>query len=314
MSYSTSGSSSDPNMTTGMGGMTSTGETGSSGGGMASQATEALGQATDQAKSTATSKVSEQKDKAAEGLGSVAQAFTQVGDQLRSENPTIAGFADTAADRLQQFAGTLSTKDVTELMDDVEQFARRQPAMFLGAAFALGVVGARFFKSSTPSSSRSYQSSYNRSAGYNYSRYDTGSYGGYTGSSDYGQQGRVGYGTPGYGSSYGTTETGASYGSTGTGTGTTGYGSTGTGLTRSADDVTTGLGVEGGSSGSTGTTTGSAYGVGGSTYGTETRTSGSETGSGSRETYSPYGDEPRTGGSTGSGRSSGVGSMTDATE
>ena len=277
MSYSTPGLSGDPNMTTGMGGMSSTGETGSSGGGMASQATEALGQATDQAKSTATSKVSEQKDKAAEGLGSVAQAFTQVGDQLRSENPTIAGFADSAADRLQQLAGTLGTKDVTELMDDVEQFARRQPAMFLGAAFALGVVGARFLKSSSPSSSASYQSSYNRSAGYGYDRYNTGSYAGYTGATGYDQQSRTGYGATGYTTGYGTT-----------GTGSADYSSGGTGGSRSADDVTTAIGLDTDYSGGTG--------------------------SGSRETYSPYGGEPRTGRSTGSGSSSGVGSLTDATE
>lgn len=284
-------------MTTGMGGMDSTGGVGSHVDEMKGQATEALGQATDQAKSTATTKVSEQKDKAVQGLGSVAQAVTQVGDQLRSENPTIAGFADTAADRIQQFAGQLGSKDVTELMDDVEQFARRQPAMFLGAAFALGVVGARFLKSSNSSSSRSYQSAYNRynrSSGYAYDRYDTGSYGGYTGAAGYGDQTRTGYGAAGY---------------------TTDYGSGGVGTTRSAEDVTTAIGVDTdystGSSSTTGSTTGSTYGVGGTDYGTETRTSGSQTGSGTRETYSPYGGEPRTGGSS---TGSGTGSMTDATE
>jgi len=269
---------------------------------MASQATEALGQATDQAKSTASSKVSEQKDKAAEGLGSVAQAFTQVGDQLRTENPSIAGLADSAAQRLEQFSSQLSTKDVAEIVDDVEHFARRQPAMFLGAAFTLGILGARFFKSSRPTPPRSYDYGYNRSPGYAYGRYDTGSYGGYAGSTGYGQQARTGYGATGYTTGYGTSDTGS-----------VGYGSTGTGTTRGADDATTALGVDSDYSGSS-TTTGSTYGVGGTSYGTETRTSGSETGSGTRETYSPYGAEPRTGGSTGSGSSSGVGSMTDATE
>jgi len=299
-----------------MGGMGTTGETGfgSESGGIASQATEALGQATDQAKSTASTKVNEQKDKAAEGLGSVAQAFTQVSDQLRTENPSIAGIADTAAERLQQFSSQLSSKDVTEILDDIEQFARRRPSMFLGAAFTLGILGARFIKSSRPSSSSSYQSAYNRynrSSGYAYDRYDTGSYGGYSGAAGYGEQARTGYGAPGYTTGYGSTGAGsagsAGYGSTGTGS--TGYGTTGT-----ADDATTTIGLDSDYAGGSSTATGSTYGVGGSTYGTETRTTGSETGSGTRETYSPYGSEPRTGGSTGSGTSSGVGSMTDATE
>jgi hypothetical protein len=38
---------------------------------------------------------------------------------------------------------------VGELIGDVEQFARRSPALFLGGAFALGVLAARFVKSSS---------------------------------------------------------------------------------------------------------------------------------------------------------------------
>ena len=35
-------------------------------------------------------------------------------------------------------------------MHDAQRLARRQPALFVGGAFALGLLGARFLKSSSP--------------------------------------------------------------------------------------------------------------------------------------------------------------------
>jgi hypothetical protein len=45
-------------------------------------------------------------------------------------------------------SATLRDRDVRELVQDAQQFARRQPAIFVGAAFAAGVLAARFMKSS----------------------------------------------------------------------------------------------------------------------------------------------------------------------
>jgi hypothetical protein len=42
---------------------------------------------------------------------------------------------------------------VTQLVGQLQHLARREPALFVGGAFALGLIGARFFKSSTRSSS-----------------------------------------------------------------------------------------------------------------------------------------------------------------
>src|SRR5690606_20210610 len=52
------------------------------------------------------------------------------------------------ADQVDRFAGYLESRDVGEVMDQVEDFARRQPAAFIGGAFTLGLIGARFLKSS----------------------------------------------------------------------------------------------------------------------------------------------------------------------
>jgi hypothetical protein len=40
------------------------------------------------------------------------------------------------------------------LIDDVEDFARREPAVFIGGAIAIGLVAARFLKSSRRSGGR----------------------------------------------------------------------------------------------------------------------------------------------------------------
>jgi hypothetical protein len=97
----------------------------------------------------ATSQVSQQKDTATKGLGSIAQAARQTTQQLREQqHDTIAEYIEKAADRLERFSSDLNNRSVSDLMSDVQRFARRQPALFVGAAFAAGLLGARFLKSS----------------------------------------------------------------------------------------------------------------------------------------------------------------------
>ncbi len=45
---------------------------------------------------------------------------------------------------------------------DLERLARRQPAIVLGAAFAFGLIGARFFKSSEPTGKADEYGGYDR--------------------------------------------------------------------------------------------------------------------------------------------------------
>jgi hypothetical protein len=102
-------------------------------------------------KETATSQLSAQKDKATEGLGSVAQAVRQTTQTLRDQkHDTDAQYVERAANQIERLNAGLKNKDVTELLDDAQRLARQQPALFIGGAFALGLVGARFLKSSSP--------------------------------------------------------------------------------------------------------------------------------------------------------------------
>ena len=124
--------------------------------GMKQQAGEVASQVKDQAvhlqdqvAEQATSKLDERKDQATSGLGDVSQAVRKTGEELRSRDQAmVAGYVDQAAEQLDRATQYLRNRDVRELVSDVESFARREPTLFIGGAFALGVLAARFLKSS----------------------------------------------------------------------------------------------------------------------------------------------------------------------
>ena len=100
-------------------------------------------------KESATAQLTNQKDRGTDALGTVAQAVRSSTQRLRAEqHDTIAGYVDKAADQIESWSRRLKEKDIDELLTDVQRLARRQPAVFIGSAFALGLVGARFLKSS----------------------------------------------------------------------------------------------------------------------------------------------------------------------
>lgn len=102
------------------------------------------------ARERATAQLTEQKNKAVDGIGSVTQAVRQSTQQLRDQqHDTLAQYVETAANQIDRLAQQLRNKDIGDLFEDAQRLARRQPAVFIGAAFALGLIGARFLKSSS---------------------------------------------------------------------------------------------------------------------------------------------------------------------
>jgi hypothetical protein len=131
-------------------------------------------QTLDQVKEQGKSQIAGQKDKAADTISGVAQAMRQTGSNLRgSDQDYVAQFVDQAATRLEEFSSSLRNKDVNELIWEAQGFARRQPALFFGGAFLLGLFAARFFKSAPPD--------FNDNAGYRSNFSGAGSYGRYPG-------------------------------------------------------------------------------------------------------------------------------------
>jgi hypothetical protein len=110
----------------------------------------------DKVRQSASSQLGTQKDRATDGIGSVAQAVRQSTQQLRDQrHETIAQYVEQAADQLEQFANRLKNKDIGEMAREAQDFARRRPTLFIGSAFALGICAARFLKSSANNGSRS---------------------------------------------------------------------------------------------------------------------------------------------------------------
>ena len=134
----------------------------------------------DRVKESATAQLTNQKDRGTDALGSVAQAVRSSTQRLRDQqHDTIAGYVDKAADQIENWSRRLKEKDIHELLTDVQRLARRQPAVFIGSAFALGLVGARFLKSSRQQNDDEYGSESRR-----------GMYGGQTQMSTAGDRGR----------------------------------------------------------------------------------------------------------------------------
>lgn len=113
------------------------------------KARELAGKAQEQAKTKARSTVETQMSKAADTIGTVAQTLRGSTDQLRDQDQEQIGrYIASAADQMERFAEYLRNTETDELVRKAEDVARRQPALFLGGAFALGILSARFLKSS----------------------------------------------------------------------------------------------------------------------------------------------------------------------
>jgi hypothetical protein len=99
-------------------------------------------------KQRVSSRVDEQKNRAADGLGGIADIFRSASNELRNENETIASYVDMASDQMKSFADQIRQKGIADFVAEVHVFARRRPALFIGGAFLIGLGIARFLKSS----------------------------------------------------------------------------------------------------------------------------------------------------------------------
>ncbi len=113
------------------------------------QAGQMAGQFVDQARGQVSQQLDSQKARAADSLGSVARALRSTSEHLRTQQQEpIAGATEQAAQVVENVAGYLRDARIEDLAAGGEDFARRQPALFLGGAFALGFMAVRFLKSS----------------------------------------------------------------------------------------------------------------------------------------------------------------------
>ncbi|MCL4267868.1 MAG: hypothetical protein KJ069_32175 [Anaerolineae bacterium] len=118
---------------------------------VASEVQQQVGELSQQAKEEAKSTFHAQKAVAAQELHGVAQALRQTGSQLREQDQTLfAQYSNRVADHVERASTYLEEHELDDLVFEAEDFARRQPELFIGGAFMLGLLAARFLKSSAP--------------------------------------------------------------------------------------------------------------------------------------------------------------------
>ncbi len=117
-------------------------------------------QAVDKAKQQMQSVLSKQKQAAVGQLDGIVKALHATIEQLRKQDQSLAAdYVERAAESLGRFSSTVRERDIGSLSAQVQDFAHRQPGVFLGIAAAVGFMAARFLKSSSASTSSSAPSS-----------------------------------------------------------------------------------------------------------------------------------------------------------
>ena len=129
---------------------------GSTASGIIDKAKETASGTYDAVATQATTKIEERKGELSIGLRTLADTFRRTGIDLRAtpQSTPLTDFTSrytgAAANQIEKLANYFERKNLRAMMRDTEDFARRNPAIFLGAAFGLGLVAARFLKSSPP--------------------------------------------------------------------------------------------------------------------------------------------------------------------
>ena len=113
------------------------------------QATESAGHLASRAADLGLQQADRGREQAANGIEHVAESIRRFTADMETEQPAIANAAETAADQAERFAVYLREHDAREILGNVENFARRQPLLFLGGAFVLGMAASRFIKAAT---------------------------------------------------------------------------------------------------------------------------------------------------------------------
>ena len=97
------------------------------------------------------------REMAAEGLDKVASTVRRLSTDMQFDQPQIANVAMTAADKADDVARYLRETDARQIISNVEDTARRQPLIFIGGAFLLGLAASRLIKAGSPDSANAGQ-------------------------------------------------------------------------------------------------------------------------------------------------------------
>jgi hypothetical protein len=94
--------------------------------------------------------VSDQKAAGADYVGNVANIIRRTAYEFDTEMPQAGHYVRKAAAQLENVSEAMRNKNMSEIVGNVQDFARKQPTAFFGAAMLLGFAAVRFLKSAPP--------------------------------------------------------------------------------------------------------------------------------------------------------------------
>lgn len=107
---------------------------------------DAAGSAVGDAKHAAMQGVEDARAKAAETGHTTASRMRELARQVEGDIPWMATAFQKSAEGLDSVTNSLTQGDLNQCLSGVSDFARRQPAIFLGASVAVGFALARIGK------------------------------------------------------------------------------------------------------------------------------------------------------------------------
>ncbi|EMI17495.1 hypothetical protein RMSM_05588 [Rhodopirellula maiorica SM1] len=122
---------------------------------VASAAKQKAYEATAAAKESGRKYAHEKKTRLADELGIFSGAIRKASSKLHEEqHDSLASYIDAAAEQLDHVRESLQSKEVGDLMSDVQDFTRRRPEVVYGGLFVAGLAAMRFLKASKPERQR----------------------------------------------------------------------------------------------------------------------------------------------------------------
>jgi hypothetical protein len=105
----------------------------------------------DELKARAGTVVDDGRHRVADRAGTLARALHGTADNLEREGDRqLSQWVHQAAEQVDRVVGYLDGHDAGGLMRDMEDLARRNPALFLGGTYAAGMVLGRFLRAAAP--------------------------------------------------------------------------------------------------------------------------------------------------------------------
>jgi hypothetical protein len=120
------------------------------GSGLTEDVKQQAGELTEQAKSMARDAVQSSQSLAAEQLNEFADGVRRSAESWDdNQHVWVKQALTSAADGIERFSSTLKERDLPSLLGDVENVARRNPALFAAGCAVVGFALVRFLKSSS---------------------------------------------------------------------------------------------------------------------------------------------------------------------